>query len=211
MTSWWISVPRSRHHYGAISCCVAAFMAITPQPLAAESVADWQPIVAEASARFGVPIDWINRVMRAESRGRTSLAGRPITSSAGAMGLMQLMPLTWRTMRAELRLGDDPYDPHDNIVAGTAYLRILYDRFGYPGLYAAYNAGPGRYAAHLGNGRPLPVETRRYVIETGGDGAGSARRTLSSGLFVTFGTESSSASLTGMGQGGLFALRRADR
>jgi len=101
--------------------------------------------------------------MHAESGGRTQLAGRPIRSSAGAIGLMQLMPATWAEMRARLGLGMNPDDPRDNILAGTFYLRLMYDRFGYPGLFAAYNAGPGRYAAHLAGSKPLPGETPAYV------------------------------------------------
>lgn len=129
----------------------------------ADPVAQWQPHVAEASARFGVPVDWIERVIRAESGGRTMLGGRPLTSHAGAMGLMQLMPGTWTEMRARLRLGADPHDPRDNILAGTAYLRMMYDRFGYPGMFAAYNAGPGRYAAYLAGRSRLPGETADYL------------------------------------------------
>ncbi len=91
------------------------------------------------------------------------LGGRPIVSRAGAIGLMQLMPGTWRDMQKMLGLGDDPNDPHDNILAGAAYLRLMYDRFGYPGLFAAYNAGPRRYSAALALARPLPSETRAYV------------------------------------------------
>jgi SLT domain-containing protein len=79
------------------------------------------------------------------------------------MGLMQIMPGTWRDMRAALGLGNDPHAPRDNILAGTAYLRAMYDRFGYPGLFAAYNAGPARYARHLATGRRLPAETIAYV------------------------------------------------
>src|SRR3546814_16843640 len=45
----------------------------------------------------------------------------------------------------------------------TFYLRLMYERFGYPGLFAAYNAGPARYAAHLRPGRTLPGETRSYL------------------------------------------------
>ena len=116
--------------------------------------------------RFGVPAAWIERVMRAESGGQTMLAGRPITSRAGAMGLMQLMPGTWAEMRAAHALGADPHDPRDNILAGAAYLRAMYDRFGYPGLFAAYNAGPARYAEHLAGGRPLPAETVAFVAAT---------------------------------------------
>lgn len=137
-------------------------------PAAAQSVDRWSGYIAEASARFGVQEEWIRRVMRAESGGRTMLNGRPITSRAGAMGLMQLMPGTWAEMRAAYRLGFDPHEPRDNILAGTAYLRLMYDRFGYPGLFAAYNAGPARYARHLATGRRLPAETVAYVATIAG-------------------------------------------
>lgn len=135
---------------------------------AADRLDRWDRHVAEASARFGVPAEWIRRVMRAESGGRTTLAGRPIVSRAGAMGLMQLMPGTWADMRVRFGLGPDPHDPRDNILAGTAYLRLMHDRFGYPGLFAAYNAGPVRYARHLATGRPLPAETVAYMAAVGG-------------------------------------------
>ena len=51
----------------------------------------------------------------------------------------------------------------DNILAGAAYIRELYDRYGAPGFLAAYNAGPGRYERHLATGRPLTDETEAYV------------------------------------------------
>jgi len=139
-------------------------------PAGAGPVDRWSGHIAEASGRFGVPEAWIRRVIRAESGGRTHLNGRPIVSRAGAMGLMQLMPGTWREVRALLRLGADPHDPRDNILAGTYYLRAMYDRFGYPGLFAAYNAGPARYADHLATGRRLPRETVAYVSAVGGNG-----------------------------------------
>lgn len=129
----------------------------------ADPVDRWASEIARASARFSIPESWIRRVMRVESGGETLLDGRPIVSRAGAMGLMQLMPGTWRDMQALLGLGSDAHDPADNILAGTAYLRLMYDRFGYPGLFPAYNAGPARYAAFLRGGRPLPAETRAYV------------------------------------------------
>jgi soluble lytic murein transglycosylase-like protein len=131
----------------------------------APEVERWRPIIAEASQRFAVPQAWIAAVMQAESAGLTHWNGRPITSHAGAMGLMQLMPGTWDAMRRRHGLGPDPHDPRDNIMAGTAYLRAMYDRFGYPGLFAAYNAGPGRYAEHLRGQRPLPGETRAYIAQ----------------------------------------------
>jgi soluble lytic murein transglycosylase-like protein len=113
--------------------------------------------IAEAAQRFGVPEAWIRAVMRAESAGDV----RAI-SSAGAMGLMQVMPATWAELRVRHRLGGNPYDPRDNILAGAAYLREMHDRYGSPGFLAAYNAGPGRYEEYLA-GRPLPAETRAYV------------------------------------------------
>ena len=150
-----------------VALCLCLMVAA---PAEAGPVDRWAIEIEEASGRFGIPENWIRRVMRAESGGRTVRHGRPIESRAGAMGLMQLMPGTWRAMRAAHGLGPDPHDPRDNILAGTAYLRAMYDRFGYPGLFAAYNAGPARYADHLMTGRMLPVETRAYVARIAGSG-----------------------------------------
>lgn len=154
---------------GTLRIAVAALALTAAMPASAQSVERWRPYIEEASARFGVPAEWIERVMRAESAGRTRLGGRPIVSQAGAMGLMQLMPGTWAEMRARLGLGSDPHAPRDNILAGTLYLRLMYDRFGYPGLFGAYNAGPGRYAEHVRTGRTLPSETRAYLASVAGE------------------------------------------
>ncbi len=118
----------------------------------------WGPYIHEASGRFGVPELWIRRVMRQESGGQED-----VISWAGAMGLMQVMPDTYDGLRYRYSLGDDPFDPHNNILAGTAYLREMYDRFGAPGFLAAYNAGPNRLDRYLNNGTPLPEETVNYV------------------------------------------------
>ena len=152
----------------AVRIALAALAQLAASPAEAQSVDRWQPYIAEASARYGVPVEWIERVMRAESGGRTTLGGRPITSHAGAMGLMQLMPGTWADMRARLGLGNDPHHPRDNIMAGTYYLRLMYDRFGYPGLFGAYNAGPARYSAWLAGRSGLPGETRAYMASVAG-------------------------------------------
>jgi soluble lytic murein transglycosylase-like protein len=150
-----------------LKLAVTALTLTIATPGRPETVADWQPYITEASLRFGVPTAWIERVMRAESNGQTRLNGQPIRSRAGAIGLMQLMPATWQAMRRMLGLGANPDDPRDNILAGTFYLRMLYDRFGYPELFAAYNAGPGRYAAHLATGSALPGETVAYLRTVG--------------------------------------------
>lgn len=155
---------------GPLSLIAAAVLILATADAPPQAVAQapsriehWRPYIAEAARRFRVPEAWIAAVMKAESAGLTRLNGRPITSRAGAMGLMQVMPDTYAAMRAQHRLGPDPYDPRDNILAGAAYLRALYERFGYPGLFAAYNAGPARYAAYLDASQPLPGETRAYL------------------------------------------------
>jgi D-alanyl-D-alanine carboxypeptidase len=105
----------------------------------------------------------VREVMRQESGGRQDLGDDLTTSSAGAMGLMQVMPDTYDDLRQRHALGDDPYDPRDNILAGTAYIREMYDRYGSPGFLAAYNAGPRRLDGYLAGGTELPNETVNYV------------------------------------------------
>ncbi len=123
----------------------------------------WGPYVSEASGRFDVPERWIRQVMRQESGGQLYQRGQLITSPAGAMGLMQVMPETYDELRVRYELDEDAYDPHNNVLAGAAYLREMYDIYGSPGFLAAYNAGPKRLDDYLANVRPLPDETRRYV------------------------------------------------
>jgi cell division septation protein DedD len=127
----------------------------------------WGPYIREAAARFDVPELWVRAVMRVESGGNEYLNGQLITSGAGAMGLMQVMPATYDELRQQYNLGDDPFDPHNNILAGVAYMREMYDIYGSPGFLAAYNAGPNRLDDYLSNNRPLPDETRRYVAMIG--------------------------------------------
>ncbi len=124
----------------------------------------WGPYVAEAAQRFDVPQLWIRQVMRVESHGQQfTPTGVLTTSPVGAMGLMQIMPETYDEVRARYNLSDDAFDPHNNILAGTAYLREMYDAFGSPGFLAAYNGGPARLEDYLTHQKPLPLETRRYV------------------------------------------------
>ena len=164
--------PRGLHtvEWTRMICAGAAILALSggqavaadpPPPVApsidtiSDSVTN---LVTEAAQRFGIPSAWIRAVMRAES------AGNPrAVSPKGAMGLMQIMPQTWASLRLRYGLGADPFDVHDNILAGAAYLRELFDHYGAPGFLAAYNAGPARYEAHLATGLPLPAETQAYL------------------------------------------------
>jgi hypothetical protein len=122
----------------------------------------WGPYIAQASRRFDVPERWIREVMRQESGGRQSA-----TSRVGAMGLMQVMPGTYAELTRRYALGGDPYHPWDNIMAGTAYIREMYELYGSPAFLAAYNAGPRRLEDYLWGSRGLPDETRNYVARIG--------------------------------------------
>jgi soluble lytic murein transglycosylase-like protein len=123
-----------------------------------ETIDRFAGFIAEASARFTVPASWIRAVMQVESGG-----DERATSPRGAMGLMQLMPGTWVELSVRYRLGLDPFDPCDNIMAGTAYLKEMHARFGSAGFLAAYHAGPARYEQHLATGKSLPQDTIAYV------------------------------------------------
>lgn len=125
---------------------------------AAEPSHPYDAFVVEAALRFGIPEAWIRAIIGVESANNTRAV-----SPKGAIGLMQLMPGTWSYLRNAYGLGPDPFDPRDNILAGTAYLRELCERYGTDGFLAAYNAGPGRYEDNLTSARPLPNETIAYV------------------------------------------------
>src|SRR5216684_2854311 len=144
---------------GSISAVSAASVKTQSAPMVATNpVNSYAGYIAEASRRFGIPERWIRAVIRVESSGQVKAV-----SPKGAIGLMQIMPNTWAGLRLRHRLGRNPRDPHDNILAGAAYLREMHDRYGAAGFLAAYNAGPGRYAEYVSTGRPLPAETLAYV------------------------------------------------
>ena len=129
----------------------------------------WDGEIAAAARRFKIPAIWIRAVMQVESGGRTMMApNKAIKSRAGAMGLMQLMPKTYADMRTQYGLGPDVYNPHDNIVAGAAYLKWLRGKYGYPQMFAAYNDGPGHLEQRLKNAGLLPLETRNYLVRVTG-------------------------------------------
>lgn len=154
------------------SVCIMLTLSVVPasaesaaQPRPGDTFAErfaavdvWAASITEASRRFAIPETWIRAIMRVESRGDVRAV-----SPKGAMGLMQIMPPTWDELRVRHGLGNDPIDPHDNIIAGAAYLAQMRDRYGMPGALAAYNAGPARYEEHKLLGVPLPGETAAYL------------------------------------------------
>ena len=167
LAGWWLCGERPARRYTVVLALGVLALGAGPAVPLAQSAPVARTVatdlhgghIAEASQRFGIPEHWIRAVLRAESAGDVSAI-----SSAGAIGLMQVMPDTWAGLRDRYRLGRNPYDPRDNILAGTAYLREMWDRYGnVAAMLAAYNAGPGRYDEHRTTGRPLPTETRAYV------------------------------------------------
>jgi soluble lytic murein transglycosylase-like protein len=143
-----------------ITLCMVSVLALAPMPaaLAHSHEVSITAAVEAAGLRFGIPQNWIRAVIAAESAGDAAAV-----SPAGARGLMQLMPSTYAELQRLHGLGADAFAVADNITAGTAYLRQLYDRFGITGMFAAYHAGPGRYRDYLTGARALPEETQRYV------------------------------------------------
>ena len=125
------------------------------------SIDRFAKLIDEASDRFAVPARWIPAVIAIESGG-----DEHSISPRGAMGLMQLMPGTWVDLSARYGLGLGPFDARDNILAGTAYLKEMHDRFGSAGFLAAYHAGPSRYEQHPCDGTTASI--RNYGLRRAG-------------------------------------------
>ena len=142
----------------ALKVAALAFALMVTAVSGATDAKQYDAEITTAAHRFDLPQDWIKAVIKAESGGDANAV-----SAKGALGLMQLMPDTWAEMRDRYGIQGDVLDPAANVMAGSAYLAEMRDRFGYPGLFAAYNAGPARYEAHLRDGVPLPAETQAYL------------------------------------------------
>lgn len=156
----------------ALIASLAPVPALAGEPLAAVPPSPaCAPHAAEAAARSALPATVILRVMHVESRGRANAI-----SPKGAMGCMQIMPATWRYLTTRYALGSDPWNARFNMIGGALYLAELARQFGFPGAYAAYNAGPARYARHVRGTARLPAETVAYVASLSGAVPPRARR-----------------------------------
>jgi soluble lytic murein transglycosylase-like protein len=113
----------------------------------------YDAIIREASRLYLIPEAFIRAIMRVESDFDPNVVSR-----VGATGLMQLMPATAAAMGVR-----DPFDPRENILGGTRYLRLLANGFNGDIVLtlAAYNAGEGAVMRY--GGVPPFEETRRYV------------------------------------------------
>jgi Rod binding domain-containing protein len=118
-----------------------------------QTVGQWDSLIKEAGDRFNLDPALIAAVIAQESAGNPAA-----TSSAGAKGLMQLIDDTARSMGVQ-----QVYNPRENILGGSKYLRLMLDRFGGDTrlALASYNAGPG--AVDRYQGIPPYPETQNYV------------------------------------------------
>jgi hypothetical protein len=140
-----------------------ALIPLVTRPALGCDIDQWRPEIAAAAERLHVDDALIRAVIRVESDACEHTDGKPTTSAAGAMGLMQLMPPTWSRYRDRLGLGHDPYQPRENILAGTAYLHDLIRELGLLNAVAAYFAGQNAILGERNDNSRLSGATLRYV------------------------------------------------
>lgn len=134
--------------------------AITGEWKKAANAAKYLPALRAAELRYALPPDLLARIAYQESHWRDDIVSGAKVSSAGAVGLMQLVP-KWHP-------GVDPLNTAQAIDYAGNYLRTLYVQFkSWPLAVAAYNAGPGNVQKYKGV-PPFP-ETQNYIRDVFGD------------------------------------------
>jgi len=141
----------------AVTAAVAGWKSVKDGPI-------WVPVLNAAEAQYGIPPDLLARMAYQESHFRPEIIDGTVTSSAGALGIMQLMPQYFGTVNRPR-----PFTGQDTgaqIQEAAAELARLYDHFGDWALaVAGYNDGQGNVDKYRAGTRALPDETYSYVSE----------------------------------------------
>lgn len=128
--------------------------------------ADWLPTLAAAEVSAGLPTDLLARIAYQESHFREEIIRGTQASPAGALGIMQMMPQYFQSVRAQQPYSDDAVTSQINEAANL--LASLYTRFkSWPLAIAAYNAGAGNVSKY--GGIPPFAETQNYVAQVTAD------------------------------------------
>ncbi|WP_375170087.1 lytic transglycosylase domain-containing protein [Marinobacter sp.] len=123
--------------------------------------------IAKAERTQGLPRDLLARLLYQESRFRQDIITGQVRSSAGAVGIAQIVP-KWHP-------NVDPLNPVESIHYAARYLKQLRDQFGSWRLaLAAYNWGPGNVSKYAAKPERWPTETKNYVTQILGDLGGVA-------------------------------------
>jgi soluble lytic murein transglycosylase-like protein len=157
----WVQMAGSA---AALAMDPRAMTGSAPMPVAIKDGGQVVDMLRSEARTQGVPEDVVLAVAKIESNFRQYRDdGRVLTSSAGAQGVMQLMPDTAKW------LGVDATDTRENVRGGVKYLAMLGRQFGgdWNAVAGAYNAGPGRMTDFQRDGRALPSETVAYMRNFG--------------------------------------------
>jgi soluble lytic murein transglycosylase-like protein len=124
----------------------------------------WVPVLNSAEQQFGIPPDLLARMAYQESHFRPEIIDGTKASPAGALGLMQLMPQYFNTVRVAV-----PFQPADTVaqIQQAAQLLVgLMNHFNdWTLAVAAYNDGQGNIDQYVAGTRALPAETSNYVAD----------------------------------------------
>lgn len=129
----------------------------------------WAPVLASAEAQYGLPAGLLSRIAYQESHFRSDIIDGTTASPAGALGMMQLMPQYFSSVRVPVPFTGS--DTQAQINQAAQLLNSLFQEFGDWSLaIAAYNAGSGTVQNYVnGSLSSLPTETQNYVTEVTAD------------------------------------------
>jgi soluble lytic murein transglycosylase-like protein len=124
----------------------------------------WVPVINTTEQQLGIPTNLLARMAYEESRFRPDVIDGTTPSSAGALGILQLMPQYFNTVTVPRPFSQA--DTVNQISQAGAQLVFLFNQFGdWTLAVAGYNAGAGTVSQFLAGSRSLPAETQNYVSQ----------------------------------------------